>query len=189
MSKAAVFLAEGFEEIEALTVVDILRRAEVETEMVSIAEEETAPLAVTGSHGITVTADSKITDTDFAALDMIVLPGGMPGTLNLEKSSILQMQIKAFHEEKRTVAAICAAPGILGRMGLLKGLKAVSHPSAEDDLQGAEIPSEGEVVVSDHIITSRGMGTAIPFALQLRHQLQGREKADAIAKAICFRAA
>lgn len=186
MLNVAVFLAEGFEEIEALTVVDILRRADITTHMVTVAAEENAALTVTGSHGITVTADMKITELDFAALDMIVLPGGMPGTKNLEASSILQMQIRAFHEEKRMLAAICAAPGIFGRMGLLEGKRAVSHPSAEDDLTGAEIPQE-EVVKDGHIITSRGMGTAIPFALKLTEELAGKDKAEAIGTAICYR--
>ena len=182
----AIFLADGFEEIEALTVVDLCRRAGITTDMVSIKEPSETALFVTGSHGIRVTADRLIGDLDFDALDMIVLPGGMPGTANLEACAMLKLQIEAFHEAGRMIAAICAAPGILGRMGLLLNHRAVSYPSVEDDLQGAEIP-QTEVAVSGHIITSRGLGTAIPFALKIVETLLGEEKAQSLAKSVVYR--
>ena len=192
MSKIAVFFADGFEEIEALTVVDICRRAEIETDVVRVPAKDAENCGcghrVTGSHGIALRADSLLEEVDFDALDMIVLPGGMPGTKNLESCEALTEQIRRFDKAERRIAAICAAPGILGRMGLLAGRKAVSHPSAEEALSGAEIPQGEEVVVSGHIITSRGMGTAMAFALKIVELLEGKEKADAIAQAICYRA-
>ena len=162
MTHIAVFLAEGFEEIEALTVVDLCRRAKLETDMVSV----TGSLTVTGSHGITVTADRLLADTDFSDLDMLVLPGGMPGTTNLEACAPLMEQVRAFHEEKRRLAAICAAPGIFGRMGILEGRNATGHPSVTDALAGADV-SQKDVVSDGHILTSRGMGTAFDFGLAI----------------------
>lgn len=181
MTHIAVFLAEGFEEIEALTVVDLCRRAKLETDMVSV----TGSLTVTGSHGITVTADRLLADTDFSDLDMIVLPGGMPGTTNLEACAPLMEQVRAFHEEKRRLAAICAAPGIFGRMGILEGRNATSHPSVTDALAGAEV-SQKETVPDGHILTSRGMGTAIPFALKIIEIFTDKDKARSIGQGIVY---
>ena len=182
MHKAAVFIAEGFEEIEALTVVDICRRADIKTDMVSV----TAERSVTGSHGITVQCETVIADLDFDQVDMIVLPGGMPGTKNLEACDKLTAQVRAFLEQDKYVAAICAAPGILGRMGLLDGKTAVCYPSVEPDLKGASIP-HAEVATDGKLITSRGMGTAIPFALALTEAFCGQEAARALGDNIVFR--
>ena len=181
MSKIAVFLAQGFEEIEALTVVDLARRAGIDTRMVSISDER----RIVGSHEIAVEADACIADTDFAALDMIVLPGGMPGTTNLEACDALCAQVRAFLENGKRVSAICAAPGILGRMGLLDGKTAVCYPSVEPDLKGAAIPQK-EVAVDGNLITSRGMGTAITFALAIVEALCGEEKAKALGENIVY---
>ena len=117
MKQIAIFFAEGFEEIEGLTVVDILRRAGLTIDMVSI----TGSVKVTGSHGIEITADKTISATDFTKLDMIVLPGGMPGTKNLENCEALMKQVDAFAKEEKYLAAICAAPSIYGHRGLLSG--------------------------------------------------------------------
>ena len=182
MSHIAVFLADGFEEIEALTVVDIARRAGIETDMVSISAER----SVTGSHDITVEADKVLSDVDFSALDMIVLPGGMPGTTNLEACEALTSQVRAFLESGKRVAAICAAPGILGRMGLLDGRTAVCYPSVEPDLKGATIP-QTEVAVDGNLITSRGMGTALAFALAITEALCGKEKAQELGRGVVYR--
>ena len=181
-----VFLAEGFEEIEALTVVDVARRAGIVTAMVSIrGKESPEPLRVTGAHGIPVTADMRIDEADFEGLDMIVLPGGLPGTTNLEACEALTARVRAFDAAGKWIGAICAAPGILGRMGLLEGREAVSYPSVEESLKGAEIPRT-EVAVSGHILTSRGMGTALPFSLAIVSVLLGQDEADALAKGIIY---
>ena len=170
MSKVCVFFATGFEEIEALTVVDILRRAGIDVDMVSITGEK----KVTGSHGITVEMDKLFAEVDFEQADMIVLPGGMPGTTNLEAFSPLMEQVEAFYEKEKFIAAICAAPSIFGHRGMLKGKVACANPGFESHLEGADVKSE-PAVVAGHIITSRGMGTAIPFGLAILEQLKGKE--------------
>lgn len=182
MSRAAVFLAEGFEEIEALTVVDICRRCGVDIDMVSVAEAN----QVTGSHGVTVTADKVFSQAEFDAYDMLVLPGGMPGTKNLEAHEPLMEQIDAFYENGKYIAAICAAPSIFGHRGILKGRNACSYPNFESHLEGAVV-TKGPVEISDHVITSRGMGTAIEFGLAIAGVLGTPEKAEEIAKAIVYR--
>ena len=124
MSKVCVFFAPGYEEIEALAVVDILRRAGIETDMVSITGEK----KVTGSHKITVEMDKLFEEIDFEKTDMIVLPGGMPGTTNLEAFEPLMKQVESFYEKEKYVAAICAAPSILGHRGMVKGRNACANP-------------------------------------------------------------
>ena len=181
MSKVYVFLADGFEEIEGLTVVDILRRAGVKTQMVSITEEK----AVTGSHQIMVQADLCIKDADFSCADLLVLPGGMPGTKHLGACEVLNKQLTTFCQEGKKVAAICAAPSVLGDLGLLKGKKAACYPGFEERLTGAEVIYE-KVAVDGNITTSRGMGTAIPFALSLVAQLVSKEKAEELKKGIIY---
>ena len=181
MSKAAVFLAQGFEEIEALTVVDICRRCGIVIDMVSVTEEN----QVTGAHGIAVTADKVFSQADFGAYDMLVLPGGMPGTKNLEAHAGLMGQVSAFYENGKYIAAICAAPSIFGHKGFLKGRNACSYPSFESHLEGAAVTA-GPVEISGHVITSRGMGTAIDFGLAIAGVLASPEKADEIAKAIVY---
>ena len=174
MSKVCVFFADGFEEIEALTVVDILRRANVDVDMVSITGEK----KVTGSHNITVEMDKLIEEVDFEQTDMIVLPGGMPGTVNLEACEPLMEQVDAFYKAEKYIAAICAAPSIFGHRGMLQGKKACSNPGFESHLEGADVKKE-PAVVAGHIITSRGMGTAISFGLAILEQLEGK---DAVAQ-------
>lgn len=181
MSKVCVFFADGFEEVEGLTVVDILRRAGVETQMVSIKEER----QVTGSHGIAVQTDSCLKDTDCTDADLLVLPGGMPGTLHLGACRVLTDLLLKFHEEGKKVAAICAAPGVLGDLGILDGKKACCYPGFEDRLAGAEVVYE-EVAVDGNVTTSRGMGTAVPFALSLAAQLVSEEKAQELKEGIIY---
>ena len=177
----AVFFANGYEEIEALTVVDLTRRAGIETWMVSITEEKN----VTGSHGITVSMDKTLKEIDFNEVEMIVLPGGMPGTLNLEACEPLMEKVKEFDKAGKYISAICAAPTVFGHLGLLNGRKACCYPDMEDGLVGAEVTYE-PTAVSDHILTSRGMGTAIDFGLQIIARFQGREAADEMAKKIVY---
>ncbi len=181
MSKAAVFFGTGYEEIEALTVVDILRRAGVETVMVSVMKEK----SVAGSHDIRVETDALIGEIDFTGLDVIVLPGGMPGTKNLEACEALMAQVDIFAAQGKIVAAICAAPSILGHRGILKGKKACSFPSFESHLEGAEVLQQ-PAVMDGNLITGRGMGAAIPFGLKILEKLQGEEAARKMAEAIIF---
>ena len=180
--RACVFLADGFEEIEGLTVVDILRRAGVETRTVSITEKR----LVTGSHQIPVTADSCIKETDFSEAELLVLPGGMPGTKNLEACKALTDQLKRFYESGRLIGAICAAPQIFGHLGFLKNRKACIYPGMESELIGAEVTYD-PVVQSDNVITSRGMGTAIAFGLQIIANLLDQKSADELAAKIVYR--
>ncbi len=181
MSKIAIFFATGFEEIEALTVVDILRRAEESVEMVSITGER----RVTSSHGVEVTADKVFSEVNFDETDVIVLPGGMPGTKNLEAFAPLMEQVDAFVKAGKLVTAICAAPSILGHRGHLKGKTACSFPTFEDHLEGADLKRE-PAVIDGNIITGRGMGAAIPFGLAILEKLQGKDAAEAMAEKIVF---
>jgi 4-methyl-5(b-hydroxyethyl)-thiazole monophosphate biosynthesis len=182
MTKIAVFLAEGFEEIEALTVVDICRRAGYHVTMVSTQNLDYCQ----GSHGISIKADQHINDLDFQTLDMLVLPGGKQGTEGLKNCGELMKQLKSFHAQKKHIAAICAAPSILGEIGILKDAKACCYPDFEKELTGAEVLQE-EVVIAGHLITSRGMGTSIAFALAIVASFSGEEKADNLAKTIIYR--
>lgn len=182
MNKIAIFFATGFEEIEALTVVDILRRAGEEIVMVSVTDER----CVTGSHGIEVTMDQTLSEVSFDETDVIVLPGGMPGTKNLEACEALMEQVDAFVKAGRTVAAICAAPSILGHRGHLKGKKACSFPDMESHLEGADVSRE-PAVIDGNIVTGRGMGVAIPFGLAVLEKLQGKEAAEEMAAKILYR--
>ena len=170
-----VHLAEGFEEIEALTCVDLLRRAEIEVTTVSMEESKT----VTGAHGIEVNCETYFTQVDYSQAEMIVLPGGMPGTTNLLANERLCDHVRNFVDQERWVAAICAAPMILGRLGLLEGRSAVCYTGMEDELKGAEVPDQ-KVVVDGHIITSKGPGTAMDFALAIIEALEGQTVAKAV---------
>lgn len=181
MNKVYVFLADGFEEVEGLTVVDILRRAGADVSMVSI----TGDLKINGSHGICVMADELFDEEKLADGDMYVLPGGMPGTLHLGEHAGLGRVLVDARKAGKKIAAICAAPSVLGALGLLEGEKAVCYPGMEDKLLGAQTSSQA-VMRSGQITTSRGVGTAIPFALALTAQLKGQEEADRIAASIVF---
>lgn len=182
MSKVSIFFGTGFEEIEALTVVDILRRAGIETDMVSITDQR----SVTSSHNVTVATDKLIEEVDFDQLDMIVLPGGMPGTKNLEACDTLMKQVDTFFENGKWIAAICAAPTIFGHRGILKGKKGCCFPGMQDELDGAEVSYE-KVVVDGKVITSRGMGTALEFALKLLEVLTDESTAIEMAKKVVYK--
>ncbi|EOS22703.1 DJ-1 family protein [Lachnospiraceae bacterium 3-1] len=182
MKKIGVFLAEGFEEIEGLTVVDLLRRAGLTVVMISI----TGQREVHGSHQIGVLADVLFEEVDFAQYDGVVLPGGMPGTTHLGSHLGVNQIIQSFAQEGKLVAAICAAPSVLGQAGILKGKKAACYPGFEDKLCEAEVIYE-EVAEAGNVITSRGMGTAIPFALRLAAYYTTEEKAKELAEAIIYK--
>ncbi len=181
MKRVAVLLADGFEEIEGLTVVDILRRASVYVDTVSITED----YMIHGAHGIHVQTEDLFEEVDFTEFDMVVLPGGMPGTKNLNEHAGVKRVVRDFAERGKYVGAICAAPSILGGLGLLKGKRAACYPSVEDKLSGAVI-MKAPVVQDGNMITSRGMGTAIDFALKLTEVLTDRAKAEEIAASIIY---
>lgn len=182
MKKLGIFMADGCEEIEGLTVVDLLRRAKLEIIMISIAEKK----EVTGSHGVTFLADALASEVDYSGLDGIVLPGGMPGTLHLGEDETVNRVIREFADEGKLVSAICAAPSVLGAAGILRGKHATCHPGFEEKLLGA-VTSEEAVVVDGNIITSRGMGTAIEFGLAIAAQFCGEEAMSQLKKGIVYR--
>ena len=182
MSKIAIFFGEGFEEIEALTVVDLCRRAGIDIQMVSI----TGEAVVTGSHNIAVGMDAKIEEIDFSDLDMMILPGGMPGTKNLEAHGALMEKLDAYYADGKYIAAICAAPSIFGHRGYLKGRKACCFPGYEKELEGATVTMDS-VTQDGHVITSRGMGTAMDFGLKIVEVLGGKELAEQKAASILYR--
>lgn len=182
MKRIAIFFAQGYEEIEALSVVDICRRSGLSIDMVSITEDK----YVTGSHDIRVEMDKTFSQITFEEYDMLVLPGGGQGTKNLEAFAPLMEQIDRFYQAGKYIAAICAAPSIFGHRGILKGRKACSYPSFESHLDGAQVTA-GPVEISDHVITSRGMGTAMDFGLAITQVLCDAEKADEIAHSIVYK--
>ena len=181
MAKIYVFLADGCEEIEALTPVDLLRRAGEDVCTVSIMGRK----EVTGSHKITILADETIEEGEFDDGDMLVLPGGMPGTLNLKNHDGVRYVVKQYAKEGRYVGAICAAPTILKSLGVLEGRRATCYPGVEDEMEDVVL-TETAVVVDENIITSQGVGTAIDFGLKLIEILDGEEKAKEIADSIVF---
>ena len=177
-----VHFAEGFEEIEAVAIVDILRRGGVDAPMVSVSGNK----VVRGSHDISVLTDLLFEEADYGKCDMIVLPGGGPGTANLLAHQGLAAEILSFAGEKKYLAAICAAPQIFGKLGILMGKKATIYPGLEEKLEGAQVSGD-RVVADGNIITSRGVGTAIEFALALVKILKGAEKADELAEKMVVR--
>ena len=179
----ALFLADGCETIEALTVADILFRAGIPCTKVSVTD---TPVVVS-SHKVTMVADTTIGHLDFDRFDMLVLPGGMPGTLNLKACTALTDQVVRFHKEGRMIAVICAAPSIFAELGILKGVRAACNPTVEDILtaNGAVLIREN-AVKEGNIITSRAMGTAIPFALAIVEHYKGKEAADALGRNILY---
>ena len=166
-----MFLAEGFEEIEALAPLDLLRRAGIDVTTVGIGGD-----SITGAHGITVKADIKDKKVKFEKIDMVILPGGMPGTKNLDASEVVHKALDRANEQNAYIAAICAAPMILGKRGDLKGKRAVCYPGFEQYLEGAVVP-ESKVAVDGKVITARGMGVALEFGLTLVEALCGADKA------------
>lgn len=178
MPRVLVPLAEGFEEIEALTVVDVLRRAEVEVVTAGVGRRQLA-----GKHGVRVIADRMLDEVADQIFDMVVLPGGVPGVPNLAAEPAVARVVEAHAEAGAWVTAICAAPSILGDLGLLDDKTATIHPGWRDKLTCATF-SEDTVVRDGKVVTSRGPGTALPFALTLAGILVGRDKAGEVAAAM-----
>jgi len=179
MKHLYLFLATGFEEIEAIATIDILRRAGLDIKSVSISDD----LKVTGTHGISVEADCLFTEVDFKEAEMLILPGGMPGTKNLNVHEGLKTAIAKHAKADKPLAAICAAPMILGQLGILEGREATCYPGNEIHLKGA-ILSEYMVVQDGNIITASGPGVAAEFALQIVEHFLGEEKMEEISKAL-----
>ncbi len=173
-----LFLANGFEEIEALCPLDLLRRAGVEVTTVGVGGE-----MIRGSHGITVQADMP--DTMFADTDpeMVILPGGMPGSKNLDESRVVDTALRVAARKDAYIAAICAAPFVLGKRGLLAGKEAICYPGFEKELAGAKI-SDKKVVRDGRIITAAGMGVALEFGLALVATLKGEDVAESLRRAV-----
>lgn len=182
MGTVYVFFADGFEEIEAFTSVDVMRRAGLNVVMVTVTPDE----IVTGAHRVPVLCDKNIVNCDFFDADLILLPGGMPGAATLEKSEELRKLILRFAREQKPMAAICAAPMVLGKLGLLKGKKATCYPGFEQYLEGAECT--GRLVERDgNVITGRGPGAAMEFALAVVELLKGKETVQELKEAMIIK--
>lgn len=181
MAKIALLFTTGTEECEALNVADILRRAKEDVSIISVSGSKT----VTGSHNITIIADEIIEEHDFSMDDVLVIPGGMPGTNSLEANEDVQAAVDKLNAEGKLICAICAAPKIFGHKGLLAGKKAGIYPGMEAELHGANVSFDA-VSVDGNIITSRGLGTAIPFALAILEKLEGHQAAVEMANKIVF---
>lgn len=181
MKKVVMFFAEGCEEVEGLAVIDLLRRCKMDVCMASVSGNE----MVTGSHNITFKSDAAITDINVEDFDAFLLPGGIPGTPNLDASKKVHELITKANEAGKVVGAICAAPTVLGSAGLLEGKKACCYPGFEEGLKGAEVVME-PVVVDGNIVTSRGLGTVFNFGFALIEKLLGKEEAEAMKKKIVY---
>jgi len=178
MAKALVFLASGFEEIEAITIVDVLRRAGVDVTVAGL-----APNVTEGKHGMRIVPDKSIDDVAVEDFDAFVVPGGNPGYKNLRKDQrVIDMVKKAFDSNK-LVAAICAGPAVLSDAGVLEGKACTIYPGMDEELEaGGGKPKHDIVVVDGNIITSRGPATALPFALKLAEKLAGKQVAENVSK-------
>ncbi len=173
------FLADGFEELEAIAPIDILRRADIEVITVGVTGD-----VINGRHAIKVTPDCGINDIELGdSLEGIILPGGLPGATNLENSGSVQKAIDFANENNKLICAICAAPQILGHKGLLNGRQAIAYPGFESELEGAVI-SEKYVVTDGNFITAKGAGVAVDFGLEIVSAIKGKALSDSIKAAI-----
>lgn len=177
-----IFMAEGFEETELTATCDLLKRAGHEVCMVSI----TGDKIVAGAHGIRICSDILFDEKDLTDGELYILPGGLPGTTNLSEHEGLKELLLKVNADGKRIAAICAAPTVLGKFGLLEGKLATCYPGCEDGLTGATIDEENAAVTDGTITTSVGPGTAIDFGLELIEVLDGIEKADEIADEFCY---
>jgi 4-methyl-5(b-hydroxyethyl)-thiazole monophosphate biosynthesis len=178
-TRVLVPLAEGFEEIEFAAIVDVLRRGGLDVVTAAI-----RPGAVRGAHGVTVAADREWKDVDTESFDLLVLPGGQPGTNHLKADARVLDAVRRFESSGRRVAAICAAPTVLHAAGILAGRSATSYPGVRDALAGVALVADRAVVRDGRVTTSQGPGTAIAFALDLVAQAAGEERADEVARAL-----
>jgi len=181
MIKTYIFLATGFEEVEAITPIDYLRRAEFDVVSVSI----TGSKLVCGAHDIILQADCLFEECDFFDAQLLVLPGGMPGTSNLMSHEGLKKTLLNHYKNKKEFAAICAAPTILGKLGFLNGKKATCFPGCEKDLEGA-FCNQNDTETDGTIITGKGAGVANEFSIAIVAYYKGKEYADKLAQRLCF---
>lgn len=181
MAQALIFLAPGYEEVEMLTVVDLLRRSHISIDMVSITDS----LEVTSSHNVTIKADKLFQEADFDEADMIILPGGIPGTPNLLAYQPLTDKIREFAAQKKWLSAVCAAPTIYDELRLYQGRRATCYPSFAEKLSDAVYVKQ-PVVVDDIFITSRGAGTTIEFAAAIVERFAGKDAAKEVLDAIIY---
>ena len=179
MSKVLMCVADGYEELEAVTIIDILRRAKID---ITVASTGTNPL--TSARGVKIVPDAMLADINSDAYDMIVLPGGAPNAESLKADQRVQNIIKKFNDQGRYIAAICAAPIALSAAGVLKNRKVTSYPSFQSNLDAGEVMAEERLVEDGKVITSQGPGTAIKFALRLVELIKGEETRDEIKKAM-----
>ncbi|HCU07505.1 MAG TPA: DJ-1 family protein [Clostridiales bacterium] len=176
-----VYIAEGFEEIEALTPVDVLRRAGLQVETVSVEND----LTVAGAHGITIVCDTMLAESEKIQAEALILPGGMPGALGLLHSPVLLERLRSENEKGTLICAICAAPMVLAKAGILSGRKAVIYPGMEAEIKGA-VPCSAIVCVDENLITSQGPATAMPFSLEILKALTDAHTRDEIKKGLLF---
>lgn len=176
-----LFLAEGFEETEALGTTDILRRAGINVKTAGVGGKE-----ITGSHGITVTADYSIDSLPDEPIEGTILPGGIPGTPNLDKKERVRELVGYTYNNGLLTAAICAGPSVLGHMGILEGRRATCYPGFETELEGAEYTGE-PVTVSGHVITGNGAGSVFLFGGEIVSYILGKEKADEVLKGMQYK--
>ncbi|MEG0656979.1 DJ-1 family glyoxalase III [Anaerorhabdus sp.] len=179
--KSAIFCANGFEECEALIVVDLLRRANLEIDIISMHEE----LEVKSSHQVTIIADKSFVDCNFNEYDILILPGGMPGTTHLLEDERLKRVLLHHNKQGKLLCAICAAPSVLGSLGLLENKNATCFPTFQDKCTGALI-SDTKVVQDGNIITGKGLGAAIEFASCIIENCLGKEQAEKILNQIQY---
>lgn len=180
MKKVAVFLAQGFEEVEAITPIDLLRRAGVHVDVVGVGSKE-----ITAARGVSVNCDIEIEDIE-GSYDCLVVPGGMPGSVNLSQSKKLSALLTNQNDNNRLIGAICAAPGVvLGSLSILDGKNFTCYPGNEDKVKNGNFKLES-VVVSGNIVTSRGVGTAIEFSLKLIEILVSKDVSTKISKGIIY---
>jgi 4-methyl-5(b-hydroxyethyl)-thiazole monophosphate biosynthesis len=178
MTKALVFLATGFEEIETVTVVDVLRRANIEVTIAGLMSQPTE-----GAHGMKVVPDTKVENINVTDFDAVIVPGGNPGYKNLRKDQRVLNMVKEAFDSNKIVAAICAAPAVLSDVGILEGKTCTIYPGMDTELEkGGGKPSVDNVVVDGNLITSRGPATALPFALKLAEILVGKQTSETVAK-------
>lgn len=180
MPSALVILSPGFEEIEAITVIDLLRRASIEVTTVGLDDK-----LITGSHDIPITADTELSDINHSDYDILILPGGQPGTNNMKSNPTILKWIQERHSKEQLIAAICAAPTVLHAVGVTSNIKLTSYPAVKDTFKDSNY-LEDNVVFYHHIITSRGVGTAIDFSLAIIAKLTSQSKANDIKEKIVY---
>lgn len=180
MVNTAILFAPGFEEVEGLTIVDILRRANINTSIIGVEERE-----ITGAHDVTIKADKLLNEINSDEIDALILPGGAPGFQNLRKSETVLSLIKETDKKGKIVAAICASPSVLATAGILENKKATIYPGMEEEIQkGQGVLVDELVVVDGHIVTSKGPATTMPFALKLVELLKDKETSEEVEKGV-----